>query len=404
MFRRTFILISLFAICYIPGFASQVDMFLPGITQLSNPLSYGKVYSYEAGTNTLKALYADAALSEPYDNPASLDMSGRIVAYGSGAYKFIIKDRFGNTVFTVDDYQLPFTAEVAAVNPFGPVLTQAEIYSDYINAAEIEVASMTVTGVLVIPDGKIAAQGFDASGNKVEGVADGTEADDAATKGQMDSAISAAISGLSIPTSLNINVYDTPGSALFEVPSGVERIYAIVLGGGGGGGGGGNNGTYLGVGGRQAFGPWVKLSGGEESLSQPLNWLTPISVTPGETLGLTIGEGGLGGPTGGEGESGGAGLDGQLSSITRFFTVLVKSEGGYGGIGAANNAHASSLPEYMLPGGDSPFGVCPRPNSTETIRSGPGAGGVGGGTIENIFASITIDGQPGGDGLIIILY
>lgn len=404
MFRRTFVLISLCILCFTPGFASQIDMLLPGISQLSSPLSYGKVYSYAAGTNSAKALYADAALTEPHDNPASLDLNGRLVAYGSGAYKFIIKDMEGNTIITVDNYQLPFTGEVAATNPFGLVLTQAEIFSDYINVDVMEVASLTVTDSLAVSSAQISATGFSALGNRVEAVATGTAVDDATNKGQMDFAISAAIDAISIPSSINVEVFNATGSDVFVVPVGVERIYALILGGGGGGGGGGDEGTYLGVGGGAAYGPWSTLSGSAATFSVPMGWFTPINVTPGETLGLVIGAGGAGGTTGGAAASGTAGLPGEASVITRVLTEIARSDGGLGGLGGGAAAHQTSIPEYTLRGQSSPFGNSEIFPSADT-KSGPGAGGMGGGTFSfTIGDTATEDGQSGGDGLILIIY
>lgn len=72
------------------------------------PLSGGKIYTYEAGTTTQKATYTTQAGTTEHDNPVELDASGRpdnntSIWLGSGAYKIIIKDADGITLDTIDD-------------------------------------------------------------------------------------------------------------------------------------------------------------------------------------------------------------------------------------------------------------------------------------------------------------
>ena len=69
-----------------------------------NPLSAGKIYTYEAGTSTPKATYTDADGLTPNANPIILDSAGRYQAWlDSGAYKFILKDSADNTIDTRDN-------------------------------------------------------------------------------------------------------------------------------------------------------------------------------------------------------------------------------------------------------------------------------------------------------------
>lgn len=73
-----------------------------------DPLSGGKIYSYEAGTTTPKATYKDLAGAEANTNPIVLDSAGRPpydVRIISGVYKFLIKDANDNTLETYDDVQ-----------------------------------------------------------------------------------------------------------------------------------------------------------------------------------------------------------------------------------------------------------------------------------------------------------
>lgn len=148
MFHRSTLLVLMVLAASICS-AAQIDFLLSGVPEAIG----GSVYSYEAGTNTPKGIYSDADLATEYDNPAALDSSGRIVAYGTGSYKFIIKNRFGVTAFTVDNYDTDFSG--SATNPFGTTLTQTEIESEFINATELNVASLSVTSELNMNLGKI---------------------------------------------------------------------------------------------------------------------------------------------------------------------------------------------------------------------------------------------------------
>ena len=68
-----------------------------------NPLAGGFVYTYVAGTSTLKASYSDYALSSLNTNPVELDAAGRADIWGEGAYKVIVKNSSGSTLSTQDN-------------------------------------------------------------------------------------------------------------------------------------------------------------------------------------------------------------------------------------------------------------------------------------------------------------
>jgi len=63
----------------------------------------GKVYTYEAGTTTPKATYADADETTPNANPVILDSMGAATIFWSGTYDVVIKDSDNNTVYEVDE-------------------------------------------------------------------------------------------------------------------------------------------------------------------------------------------------------------------------------------------------------------------------------------------------------------
>lgn len=63
------------------------------------PLAGGQVNFYEVGTTTPKATYQDSALSTPNTNPVILDAAGRARIWGSGSYRQVVMDVFGNTIW-----------------------------------------------------------------------------------------------------------------------------------------------------------------------------------------------------------------------------------------------------------------------------------------------------------------
>ena len=56
------------------------------------PLSGGFIWTYEAGTTTLKNTYNSSSLTVPNTNPIVLDSAGRASIWLDGSYKFIIED------------------------------------------------------------------------------------------------------------------------------------------------------------------------------------------------------------------------------------------------------------------------------------------------------------------------
>src|SRR6266705_2236564 len=67
------------------------------------PYAGGLLYTYAAGTSTPLVTYADNA-GTPNANPVVLDSAGRATVYlGASAYKVILKDSGGATVYTQDN-------------------------------------------------------------------------------------------------------------------------------------------------------------------------------------------------------------------------------------------------------------------------------------------------------------
>ncbi|MDP4199626.1 MAG: hypothetical protein Q8922_03385 [Bacteroidota bacterium] len=110
-------------------------------------------------------------------------------------------------------------------------------------------------------------------------------------------------------------------STTYVVPSGITTIYATGIGGAGGGGGGGgdNGGTGGGSGGGGGAGEYIPPLG--------------LSVTPGETLTITVGIGGSGGSAGtSTGTLSTVGGNGNVTSIVGSTSgTLLVANGGTGG-------------------------------------------------------------------------
>lgn len=116
---------------------------------------------------------------------------------------------------------------------------------------------------------------------------------------------------ISMPTTTLIKLFTT--STTWQVPEGISTLLIYASGGGGGGGRGGDSGLGVGPGGGGGGG-----SAGNDKMAI-------VSVTPGETLTITIGAGGAGGTTGDGGNGGSTTVIGSSSG------TLIVAYGGNGG-------------------------------------------------------------------------
>lgn len=71
-----------------------------------DPLSGGKVYTYESGTTTPKTTYSDRALSSANANPVILDSRGEAAIFCRGLFKIVVKDSNDVTIYTLDNLQV----------------------------------------------------------------------------------------------------------------------------------------------------------------------------------------------------------------------------------------------------------------------------------------------------------
>lgn len=76
-----------------------------------NPLSGGKVYTYQAGTTTPKATFTDNTETVQAANPVILDSAGRATMWGAGTYKFAVYDANDVLIHTTDNVATYTTAD-----------------------------------------------------------------------------------------------------------------------------------------------------------------------------------------------------------------------------------------------------------------------------------------------------
>jgi len=330
MFRQTLVLVLVLVLLASTGYAKgrQVDFLLPAVSELGGVVGSGDVYTYNAGTTTPKAIYSDADLTEALDNPASLDTDGRLVAYGTGLYKFIIKDSAGTTVFTVDNVDLTSVYDFStdASNPFGTTLTQTTIIASSTTSTQATIASLTVTGFINVLGSSTwtaasiasltATMGADLNANthKIANLATGTADGDAVNFAQL-SAFGADLAGSQLFTST--------GAQNFTVPTGTARIWITCVGGGAGGGGCASSTTPSGGG------------GGSGASVYRFEVTSSTVVLPGVLWTVTVGAGGAGGTAGAAGTSGGQ------TSVFYGATNIVTCTGGTGG-GAASDDNGAA--------------------------------------------------------------
>jgi hypothetical protein len=103
-----------------------------------DPLSGGKLYTYEVGTTTDKATYSDAALTNAHANPVVLDSLGENEIHGSGFYKFVLKASDDTEIWTVAKYLAGDEVDWVSISD----------YSNSLNTAVSEIGATNKTLVI----------------------------------------------------------------------------------------------------------------------------------------------------------------------------------------------------------------------------------------------------------------
>jgi hypothetical protein len=106
-----------------------------------SPLVGGFVYFYEVGTLVPKNTWTDSAQTSLNTNPVVLDSRGQAIIYGTGAYRQILTDSLGNTIWdqTISGYE---------ESVFGPQQTIASATTT--NLGSLSSNNALITGVTTI--------------------------------------------------------------------------------------------------------------------------------------------------------------------------------------------------------------------------------------------------------------
>ena len=170
----------------------------------------------------------------------------------------------------------------------------------------------------------------------------------------------------------------TPGTYNWGVPAGVTSVCVVCVGGGGGGG--------------------VNRSGGGGGLG----WKNNIAVTPGSTISIVVGAGGVSGGNGGQSYFGSA------SEVMGGGGVYNGAGGAYVGAGGGNGGNGGYYDGSWGSGGGGAGGYSGNGGAggaitgyTGTTIAGAGAGGGGSGGARNTSGG-TILGGAGGNGFIYV--
>lgn len=99
-----------------------------------DPLASGQVFMYVPSTTTFKNTWQDSGNSVLNTNPVVLDAAGEALIYGSGTYRQVLKDVFGNTIWDA------LTSGIA-----GPFPAWGGTSTGSGNAQEVVVSSFTLT-------------------------------------------------------------------------------------------------------------------------------------------------------------------------------------------------------------------------------------------------------------------
>jgi large repetitive protein len=176
--------------------------------------------------------------------------------------------------------------------------------------------------------------------------------------GGSGSAIAANVSTVGITCMASTQSFTTLGSFTWKVPAGITSVSIVAIGGGGGGSG--------------TFGPHIGLVGGAGAVVN-----STLTVTPGQTLNLVVGGGGIAGTS---------------------FLVGVFGPYGSGGGGGSSNIDAGTAYQIIAGGGGGGGAAAPK-----SVGGFPGSVGGNGGNADGSGGSggqstLTAPTEPGGKG------
>ena len=243
-----------------------------------------------------------------------------------------------NRTITLPNADINFTTGLPIANGGTGATTKAAGFN--------ALSPITTTGDLIIGNGS----------NSATRLAIGTSGQVLTSNGTTASWGAASAAG----ASLSAQVFTSNGT--FTIPTGVTKLKITVVGGGGGGGGG-------------------TVGGGGGAGGAAISYLS--SLTPGNTLSVTIGASGTGGASGVAGTAGGTS---SVASGTQSITTISTTGGGGGGAGQnpGGLGGTGTNGTLNLGGGDGAGGVLgctttPGGNGGSSLLGGGGKGNYGGG-------------------------
>lgn len=122
-----------------------------------NPLVGGKLYTYDAGTNTPRPTFADAAGTIPNTNPVILNARGEATVFWDGSYKVVLKDANDVTIWTVDNIRDIYRMVVDALEADGAIAeatAEAEAYAAAAAASAAAAAGKRLLNIQVFSNGQ----------------------------------------------------------------------------------------------------------------------------------------------------------------------------------------------------------------------------------------------------------
>mgnify|MGYP003133265234 CR=1 FL=1 len=124
-----------------------------GLDNSGNPLSGGKLHTYETGGSTPQATYSDSALSSANANPVVLNAGGRATVYllNNVSYKFLLTDASDVTVWSQDNIQSVQNIPVFVNNEYVPLYGTDEVGD---NATSYPSGA---TGGVIVPGSRIVS-------------------------------------------------------------------------------------------------------------------------------------------------------------------------------------------------------------------------------------------------------
>jgi hypothetical protein len=282
MFKRLFAAL-LFVVVLAAGVSAATLLPLGELQFFDNngaPLAGGHVYFYVPNTLVNKDTYQNSAGTVLNSNPVTLDSAGRAIIYGAGAYREIVRDFTGNTIWdqiTADTSATSYswagtsggTANAQTLTAANFALTDGQIIGFIAGYTNTGALTLTVNGgsplnvVKPTGAGPVALTGGDVVlGNQYQVTYSATNGNFQLVAAPAPTAF--PVSGLTglgagVLTALEAAANSTTGfltfqapqivvnspgtSGIYTTPTGARWLEITMLGGGSGGGGGSTTGN-----------------------------------------------------------------------------------------------------------------------------------------------------------------